>query len=55
MAIAGAGSAMHAVLVEDLGDRGVLGPKSNLGILSAEMMGGIGGDMVGKHMARLSP
>lgn len=49
-AIAGVGSAAGGI-GGGLGARGVLGPKSNLGILSAEMMGGIGGDMVGMNMA----
>ena len=49
-AIAGVGSAAGGI-GGGLGARGVLGPKSNLGILSAEMMGGIGGDMVGMNVA----
>ena len=49
-AIAGAGSTVGGI-GGGLGARGVLGPKSNLGILTAEMMGGIGGDMVGMNMA----
>ena len=49
-AIAGAGSAIGGV-AGGLGTRGVLGPKSGLGILGAEMVGGIGGDMVGMGVA----
>ena len=49
-AIAGAGSAVGGI-GGGLGLRGVVGPKSGLGILTAEMMGGIGGDMVGMAAA----
>ena len=49
-ALAGAGSAVGGI-AGGLGTRGVLGPKSGLGILGAEMVGGIGGDMVGMGVA----
>ena len=45
-ALAGAGSAVGGV-AGGLGARGVLGPKSGLGILGAEMVGGMVGDQVG--------
>jgi hypothetical protein len=48
--IAGVGSAAGGV-AGGLGTRGLLGPKSGLGILGAEMVGGIGGDMVGMGVA----
>lgn len=49
-ALAGAGSTIGGI-AGGLGARGVLGPKSGLGILGAEMVGGIGGDMVGMGVA----
>jgi len=48
--IAGLGSAAGGI-GGGLGARGVFGPKSGLGILTAEMAGGIGGDMVGMGVA----
>ena len=45
-ALAGAGSAVGGV-AGGLGLRGALGPKSGLGILGAEMVGGLVGDQVG--------
>ena len=45
-AIAGAGSAIGGV-AGGLGTRGLLGPKSGLGILGAEMVGGMVGDQIG--------
>ena len=45
-ALAGAGSAAGGI-VGGLGLRGALGPKSGLGILGTEMVGGIVGDQVG--------
>ena len=49
-AIAGVGSAAGGV-AGGLGLRGALGPKSGLGILGTEMVGGIAGDMVGMGVA----
>ena len=49
-ALAGLGSAAGGI-GGGLGARGVFGPKSGLGILTAEMAGGIGGDMVGMGVA----
>ena len=49
-AIAGVGSAAGGV-AGGLGMRGVLGPKSGLGILGTEMVGGMAGDMVGMGVA----
>ena len=49
-AVAGLGSAAGGI-GGGLGARGVFGPKSGLGILTAEMAGGIGGDMVGMGIA----
>ena len=46
-AIAGVGSAVGGA-AGGLGLRGLIGPKSGLGILGAEMIGGISGDMVGQ-------
>ena len=45
-AIAGAGSAAGGI-AGGVGLRGVLGPKSGLGILGTEMVGGIVGDQIG--------
>ena len=45
-ALAGAGSAVGGI-AGGLGARGVLGPKSGLGILGTEMIGGMVGDQVG--------
>ena len=45
-AIAGAGSAVGGI-AGGLGTRGLLGPKSGLGILGAEMVGGMVGDQIG--------
>lgn len=45
-ALAGAGSAIGGV-TGGIGARGLLGPKSGLGILGTEMVGGIFGDQVG--------
>jgi len=49
-AIAGAGSAAGGI-VGGLGLRGVLGPKSGLGIMGSEMVGGMLGDQVGYGVA----
>ena len=50
-AIAGLGSAAGGI-GGGLGLRGVLGPKAgSLGMLTTEMVGGIGGDMVGMNVA----
>ena len=49
-AIAGLGSAAGGI-AGGVGLRGVLGPKSSLGVLSTEMIGGIGGDMIGMNVA----
>ena len=48
--IAGVGSAAGGI-AGGLGVRGVLGPKSNLGILGSEMVGGMVGDQVGMGVA----
>ena len=45
-ALAGAGSAVGGI-AGGIGLRGVLGPKSGLGVLGTEMIGGIVGDQVG--------
>ena len=45
-ALAGAGSAVGGI-AGGVGLRGVLGPKSGLGVLGSEMIGGIVGDQVG--------
>lgn len=45
-ALAGAGSAVGGV-AGGIGARGLLGPKSGLGILGTEMVGGLLGDQVG--------
>ena len=45
-ALAGAGSAAGGI-AGGLGMRGLLGPKSGLGVLGTEMVGGIVGDQVG--------
>lgn len=45
-ALAGAGSAVGGV-AGGIGLRGVLGPKSGLGILGTEMIGGMVGDQIG--------
>ena len=45
-AIAGAGSAAGGI-VGGVGARGILGPKSGLGVLSTEMVGGMLGDQIG--------
>ena len=45
-ALAGAGSAVGGV-AGGVGLRGVLGPKSGLGVLGSEMIGGMVGDQVG--------
>ena len=45
-ALAGAGSAVGGI-AGGVGLRGVLGPKSGLGILGTEMIGGIVGDQIG--------
>ena len=49
-AIAGVGSAAGGI-AGGLGARGLLGPRSNLGILAAEMGGGMAGDMAGMSIA----
>ena len=49
-AIAGLGSAAGGI-AGGVGLRGVLGPKTQLGVLGTEMIGGIGGDMVGMGVA----
>ena len=49
-AIAGLGSAVGGV-AGGLGTRGLLGPKSGLGILGSEMVGGMVGDQVGMGVA----
>lgn len=49
-ALAGVGSAAGGI-AGGVGLRGVLGPKSGLGILGTEMVGGIVGDQVGMGMA----
>ena len=49
-AIAGLGSAAGGI-AGGVGLRGVFGPKSGLGVLGTEMIGGIGGDMVGMNVA----
>ena len=49
-ALAGAGSAAGGI-VGGLGLRGVLGPKSGLGIMGSEMVGGMVGDQVGYGVA----
>lgn len=49
-AIAGLGSAAGGI-AGGLGTRGLLGPKSNLGILGSEMVGGMVGDQVGMGIA----
>ena len=49
-ALAGAGAAGGGI-VGGIGLRGVLGPKSNLGIIGTEMVGGMLGDQVGYGLA----
>ena len=49
-ALAGAGSAAGGI-VGGLGLRGVVGPKSGLGIMGSEMVGGMIGDQVGYGVA----
>ena len=49
-AIAGLGSAAGGI-AGGVGMRGVLGPKTGLGILGTEMVGGMAGDMVGMGVA----
>ena len=50
-ALAGAGSALGGI-AGGIGLRGVLGPKSGLGILTSEMIGGNVGDQVGYSAAQ---
>ena len=49
-ALAGAGSTIGGI-AGGLGGRGIFGPKSNLGILGTEMIGGIVGDSAGMSVA----